>query len=670
MGAGGLGERTHLKRGRANETGEFSGPLKRESLARRIRVYFVIISGLSLVALVIAFYGFRVVENYQLDVLGSMLPRLEQSQELGLVSRELLALSGAITDTHTHTSLERNLSALREKRARIERIAAAARSDADTPVEVILAKGNEITANSLGLGALVGRLIELDERARTEFKRARTDAGRLADLFETGSVRIASELSIKAQEVENLGLRDELGLRGLTDAFGPLLETGPARIESLIEGRFRAERLVQFFVDPSEFTDGARIDQNARAAHLEMRRTILLAVAFDEPVQRRQAALYFGTLEKALFGPRNVFETGHERLALVAQMTELDLANAQLASEIDRLINELVGGAQQLAQDAASEAQQALSAGRLGLGTLVAVIIGLSALLTFRLVANVINRLNLLTDDALSLAGGDLDVEIDVSGRDELSRLALSLRKFQNNARLLEEQRIELQRSNHELEQFAYVASHDLQEPLRMVSGYCDLLERRYADRLDKDGRDFLQFAVEGAQRMRGLLSDLLSYSRIGRTVVERGRVDLDAVVQDVQHDLRDFINERGASVRIGSLGYVSGNASLLHRLLLNLIQNAVKFSADQAPVVDVTARNEQSTVQVSVADNGIGIDDKFRDRIFEVFQRLHTREAFQGNGIGLSVAQRIVDLHKGSIWFEPNRPRGTVFHITLQAAD
>ena len=228
-----------------------------------------------------------------------------------------------------------------------------------------------------------------------------------------------------------------------------------------------------------------------------------------------------------------------------------------------------------------------------------------------------------------------------------------------------------LERSNTELEQFAYVASHDLREPLRMVTSYVSLLERRYGDKLDQDGHEFIAFARDGAERMNRLILDLLEYSRIGRIAPPKEMVSLRTIVDDALRPLQIEIDTLGAAVRVDpgldDLPRIFGCRDELSRMAQNLIQNALKYHhPERPPQVDVRGRLDGDGVVLSVADNGIGIDPQYFERIFMIFQRLHTRGQYPGTGIGLAICKRIAEQHGGRIAVDSAPGLGSTFHVRL----
>ncbi len=229
---------------------------------------------------------------------------------------------------------------------------------------------------------------------------------------------------------------------------------------------------------------------------------------------------------------------------------------------------------------------------------------------------------------------------------------------------------MELERSNQDLEQFAYVASHDLQEPLRMVSSYTELLGKRYSGKLDEQADKFINYAVDGARRMQDLINDLLAFSRVGPRARTANPVDLNAVFEEVIDGLHLTIQELGGEVSAHDLPTVMADPLQARQLLQNLIANALKFHGEDPPVVRVTARRREEMWEMSVADNGIGIRPEYEERIFGIFQRLHQREDYPGTGIGLAVVKRIVECNGGEIRLESEVGEGATFHFTLPAAE
>jgi PAS domain S-box-containing protein len=225
----------------------------------------------------------------------------------------------------------------------------------------------------------------------------------------------------------------------------------------------------------------------------------------------------------------------------------------------------------------------------------------------------------------------------------------------------------ELERSNTDLAQFAYVASHDLSEPLRMVSSYVGLLSSRYAGQLDADADEFIGYAVDGAARMKALIDDLLAYSRSGVDVALRRRVDCGALVRSAVADLQQAIGDGGASIEVGELPVVDGDPGQLSQLFQNLLSNALKFVAPDVPArVRVSARRMGDAWCFSVADNGIGIAPEHRQRVFLMFKRLHGRAQYPGTGIGLALCHKIVTRFGGRIWLADTTDEGCEFLFTV----
>ena len=313
--------------------------------------------------------------------------------------------------------------------------------------------------------------------------------------------------------------------------------------------------------------------------------------------------------------------------------------------------------------------------------TAIAAVILLLAVLVFEgLRRGITIPLGRLSTDARQVADGDLDHVIAATGPLDLRILAEDVEGMRkrlleelvvsDRSRLqLDEQAAELRRSNAELEQFAYVASHDLQEPLRKVASFCQLLQRRYAGQLDERADQYIDFAVDGATRMQVLINDLLTFSRVGRVNSRLGPVDLERVFAGALDAVSFAVTESGAQITHDPLPEVTGDASQLGMLLQNLLGNAVKFrSPDRSPEIHLSAERAEDGWRFAVSDNGIGISPEYADRVFIIFQRLHTKESYPGTGIGLALCKKIVEFHGGTIGVDPDYSPGT--RITFSLAD
>ncbi|MFE2087631.1 CHASE3 domain-containing protein [Streptomyces sp. NPDC059460] len=313
---------------------------------------------------------------------------------------------------------------------------------------------------------------------------------------------------------------------------------------------------------------------------------------------------------------------------------------------------------------------------------MIALVIGFAlAVISLSMLFNrVVGRpLSVLAADSGKVRAGAFRHRIEVHGpsdvravaaavEDMRSRLVSELDEAQERESLLAQQTEELRRSNSELEQFAYVASHDLQEPLRKVASFCQLLEKRYGEELDARGKQYIDFAVDGAKRMQVLINDLLTFSRVGRVHDSWNSVDFDRSLDRAVANLALSIEETGTTlVRENPLPQVTGDSTTLAMIWQNLIGNAVKFRRPEVPcVITVGCVREEDEWRFTVQDNGIGIAPEFAEKVFIIFQRLHSRDEYDGTGIGLALCRKIIEFHGGRIWLDPGYREGARIHFSL----
>ena len=264
-------------------------------------------------------------------------------------------------------------------------------------------------------------------------------------------------------------------------------------------------------------------------------------------------------------------------------------------------------------------------------------------------------------------SGELLESRITVSNINNLKNKEKELNEYKDTLEKKVKKRTEeLAKSNSELANFAYIASHDLREPLRMITSFLQLLERRYKDKLDQDATDFIKYAVDGSKRLNDMITDLLEYSKLTNNEPTFAPVELDKVLDDALINLVIPTEENNAIITYDHLPTVIGDGNLLTMLLQNLIGNAIKYHGYKQPEIHISATKEKKQFVISVKDNGIGIKPNHLKRIFTIFQRLHGPEEYEGTGIGLAISQKIVHQHHGAIWVESEYGKGTTFYFTI----
>ncbi|XVV08738.1 sensor histidine kinase [Actinoplanes sp. CA-131856] len=357
-------------------------------------------------------------------------------------------------------------------------------------------------------------------------------------------------------------------------------------------------------------------------------------------------------------------QSRRDDLALVTQSkTAFDAVRDPLADLDQRLVELRAQGRADL-QDSRQLRNNAF------LGLVVALLLLIASIAVLLRVV-VLRPLNELSGSVRKVAGGDFGHRVSPRGPADVARLAEDVEamrgKLADSLAASQQQAAELHRSNADLEQFAYVASHDLQEPLRKVASFCQMLQRRYAGQLDDRAQQYIGFAVDGATRMQQLINDLLAFSRIGRMYDDRGPVDLDELVGRVEDTLALTIEETGAEIVRPKLPTVPGDATLMTQLWQNLLGNAIKFRRpDVPPRVVITVDEDEEKYTFAVQDNGIGIEPEFADKIFVIFQRLHPRDVYSGTGIGLAICKKIVEHHGGQIRLDTASTDGARIEFTL----
>jgi len=401
--------------------------------------------------------------------------------------------------------------------------------------------------------------------------------------------------------------------------------------------------------------DGSGFPIEIMLSPLESTEGILVTAAIRDITVRKQAEKNLAQMEARY---RGLLEAAPDAMVVVNQRGEIVLLNVQAEKQFGYRRDELLGQrltniipegfAERLVADALRTTAEAL-AQQIGTGI----------------------ELTGLRKD-----GSQFPIEIMLSPLESSEGVLVTAAIRDITARKAAEARLvqkveELNRSNEELEQFAYIASHDLQEPLRMVASYTQLLSKRYKGKLDSDADQFIAFAVDGASRMQHLIQDLLAYSRVGKRGGELLDVSSEEALEQALINLRGAIEESGAVVTHDPLPRVMADADQLTQVLQNLVGNAIKYQRPGIPLIHLSvARDSEGMWLFSIRDNGLGIDSQFFEKIFGMFQRLHKREEFAGTGMGLAICKKIVERHGGKIWVESRPGAGSTFRFTLAASE
>jgi signal transduction histidine kinase len=489
-----------------------------------------------------------------------------------------------------------------------------------------------------------------------------------------------------------------LVLGGIAATAASAAETGRSQVKELLDQigplRTDAEQLLTVLVDQETGVRGFALTGSDdflapyRAGVSDERRLItqMRGMTRDGAVLAQlsaidaQAAAWRAEVAEPIIAAARRGATGDVQSILSERArTRFDQIRASASALRDR-----VGALRKAAADQIRATQRAVVT-LLVLAGVVMIVAGLALALLLR---------QLVTRPVVTLAGevrrvarGEYEREIASGGPPEVARLARDINAMRQQIvadlgtvrqarlqleeanQLLEQQAEELTRSNRDLEQFAYVASHDLQEPLRKVASFCQLLQRRYSGQLDERADQYIAFAVDGAQRMQRLINDLLAFSRIGRITSGFSDIDLDRVVADAAAQLNWRSEQVDGGITWSGLPTVRGEEPLLSALFANLISNSLKFRhPDRPPRVHVEAERIGDEWHISCADNGIGIEPEYADKVFVIFQRLHPKNEYPGTGIGLAIAKKIIEYHGGRIWLDTQAREGTVIQFALPA--
>ena len=392
-------------------------------------------------------------------------------------------------------------------------------------------------------------------------------------------------------------------------------------------------------------------------------------INFDKSIKENISILIeFGQDSPDVFDVKKDIISVSKRLEMIAQENIIHTQN--LNEAVSLLVNQVREDAEIVSEDL----DRTIVISRNSLYVILFVALFISALISWKYIyKRIIVRLAELSLTTKKLSNNNFQFKINTQGDDEFSDLAIALESLREHSlkrismnNELKKNSLKLKQSNEDLSQFAYIASHDLQEPLRMIGSYVQLIKSRHKGKLDKDSDKYIDFAVDGCVRMKALIEGLLEYSRVESSEEEPQLIECNVLLDDVIHDLSVIILEKNAEIVIGDLSDIYAVPSQLRRVFANLISNALKYCECEIPRVEIQSAIVNDEIKFSIKDNGIGIKDQYQEKIFVIFKRLHSRAEYSGTGIGLSICKKIIEGHNGHITLESEFGNGTTFYFTL----
>ena len=404
-------------------------------------------------------------------------------------------------------------------------------------------------------------------------------------------------------------------------------------------------------------------------------RKLVRAVVQNPDVNKREMlGQYITTLISYGQDGPDIFDERKNLIEMTLRLEQIANENIAYTQQLNEAVYMLVNDVKNKTEFASHSLNNTIRNSRALLYVIAFIALAVSFLIAWRFIYKIIVvKLAYLSSVTKRLSRDEFDFEIDTRGEGELMNIAVALDSLRDHSlkrasfnQILQDKSLKLKRSNDDLSQFAYIASHDLQEPLRMVGSYVQLLKKKYRGKLDSDADQFIDYAVDGCVRMKSLIDGVLTFSRVESNAEEMEQVSCERVLQEVMIDLSVKLQERNARVTWGDMPLILAIPSQVRTVFENLISNGIKYCDHEVPQVEIEATLLTDKVRFSVKDNGIGVDKKYQDKIFIIFKRLHSRDQYGGTGIGLSICKKIIERHGGEISLESSPGEGTTFYFTL----
>ncbi len=647
---------------------------KSHSIGHKLLLSFTIIVLLTILSVIIAIYSINRIDKSEDTLTRSSIPALVAANKLSSTALDVIYSSNEMNTDSSTKQLTRIKESTLLKANQILVVLEQIRNNPLIQNQIVEVKNvlAQIQNNIIKRSDIIHSLIQLNKKNAHELGIMSNAIEKITDitsLMEVDADAVFSEHITQLQSNSNLDPSSGDFLMLIENDFYTIeaitrLNSQLAHLQKDIKSIYQAEDREHVLSIQQEF------DHELRGAV----RAILRMPSGDN---RNSIGEYLNPLIEYGQDTPDVFESRIKIIQLHNTLKDIEKNNLELTTHLNKNVTEISTAIKESTKHDSLILEKTIS-----LSSWILIIIAIIAIVTsiaivwFYVYRTIITKLMYLSSIAKQLSKGQHDTPIDITGNDELADIAKalgSIKKYslkqKEDTQLIAEKSKLLQRSNEDLSQFAYVASHDLKEPLRMISSYVQLLGQKYSGQLEGDADRYIKYAVDGCLRMKTLIDGLLTFSRIESSNEEMINVNIHDIIKDVLFELDLQIKESNAKVMWKELPDIHASSSQVRTVFRNLISNSIKYCEQETPEINITAIQSDDFVEISLQDNGIGIEDQYQNKIFTIFSRLHSREKYSGTGIGLSITKKIIDHHGGNIWLDSEPEKGTTFHFTFPIA-
>ena len=644
---------------------------KSHSIGHKLMWSFTIILFLTILSVVIAIYSINRIDRSEDTLTSISIPSLVAANKLSSSALDVIYRTNEMNPDLSIKQLDEikqtTLLKVNQLLSVLELISQSSSVDSQiTEVKYLL---SQIQQNVIKRSDIIHTLIQLNNQNTSELNLMSNAVDKISDI--TSLMKVDAD-AIFSEHIDYLKSNNELGktriniVNFIDDDFYTIeaisrLNNQLAHIHKDIKSILRAEEKERVLAIQQEF------DHELRGAV----RTIL---RLPNNQNRNAIGEFINPLITFGQDTPDVFQNRIEIIDLKYSLNHIENNNLELTNLLNKYVLEITALIKENTKTSSLALEKTISASSWSLIIIAVVAIMSSVAIVWFYIYNIIvTKLMYLSSVAKKLSKGSHDIPINMSGNDELSDIAQALGSIKNyslkqkeQTKLIAEKSKQLQLSNDDLSQFAYVASHDLKEPLRMISSYVQLLSQKYSGQLSGDADQYINYAVDGCKRMKTLIDGLLMFSRVDSTNEEMVTVKIHDIIKDVLFELELQIKETNTKILWDKLPDVLASPSQIRTVFRNLISNSMKYCERDIPQIEISATQSDQHVTISIKDNGIGIDERYKNKIFTIFSRLHSREKYPGTGIGLSITKKIIDRHGGNIWLDSEPDKGSIFYFTF----